>query len=190
MDTTTVPHAQFIKVWLLHNLPGMTVRSNRVILPPVGKTVVPSNLREGGSNPTLTWQIPFPEPFASPPFCTSRLCLQFIKASKQGHSPSQFRGSVFPLCCFPFCSSVSLIKCLEIPLGFPLNFYLGKIKNHKAGNTGASLELEHWKPFKSEGSVVQEDSVLMPLTINNKLQGPPVKPCPTNTSAYLFPPEP
>lgn len=143
---TTVPHARFIQVWLLHNPPGMTIRSNMAILPPWARQRS-SNPRKGGSNPTLTCKIPLPEPFTSPPFCTSWLCLHFIKVSKQGHSPSQLRGSFFPVCCLPFCSSISLIKCLEIPLRFPLNFYLGKIKNHKAGNIGTSLELQHWKPF-------------------------------------------
>lgn len=67
-------------------------------------------------------------------FPTSPLCPQLIKAATQSQLPVSSKDLPF-LCAVTFMVKHKLNKiCLEIFLGFPLNFYLGKPKNPNARN--------------------------------------------------------
>ena len=74
---------------------------------------------------------PLQIPLWGPPGCT---LLQPYKSSHAEPAP-KFGGAFLSSMLPPLCSSISLIKCLEIPLGLPLDFYLGEPKNPNTDNT-------------------------------------------------------
>ena len=130
LNETTDPHAHLIEVCQSYDLSRVAIMKGAPHPPSTGVNIITNSAGKRNANVENC----IPEPFTRPPCHISPLGLHLMKAAEP--SCPWARSEDFAFLCV-LKHELNKI-CLEIALGFPLDFHLGESKNPDTGENSVS----------------------------------------------------